>query len=288
MQDVLNKLTSNLDEVSCNYVEHHELLLNLMPAISKLLVNKDLYWTDTDKALLKRNQELVQAGTPPFLKQVNLDWSSSYTNLYGLYDIPRPILNKVNGQAVIDGGGFIGDTLTLFRDLFPQSQLYSFEPASDSFNTLTKLLAQDIQSGRLIAEKVALGAQAGTITLNRTHAQASHPDAAASTSIDYHHPELSEEVKVITLDDYVTEHQLQVGLIKLDVEGAEPDIIQGALNTIKSQRPILALAFYHTPEEYYELKPYLESLNLGYKFMIRRSCFSLPLCDTILVAYPQE
>ena len=83
------------------------------------------------------------------------------------------------------------------------------------------------------------------------------------------------------------EHSLEVGLIKLDVEGAEPEIIQGALNTIKSQKPLLIIAWYHTPEEFYELKPYLESLNLGYKFKVRRSSLALPLTDTVLIAYQE-
>ena len=47
----------------------------------------------------------------------------------------------------------------------------------------------------------------------------------------------------------------------------------------------MVLATYHQPDEYYELKPYLESLNLGYKFRLRRSCFCFPLCDVVLIAY---
>lgn len=90
---------------------------------------------------------------------------------------------------------------------------------------------------------------------------------------------------MVSIDEIVAEHQLEVGLIKLDVEGAEPDIIQGALNTIKEQKPLLVIAFYHQPDEFYELKPFLESLNLGYKFMVRRSAISMPISDAVLIAY---
>ena len=93
---------------------------------------------------------------------------------------------------------------------------------------------------------------------------------------------------MVTIDEVVAEHQLEVGLIKLDVEGVEPDIIQGALTTIKEQKPLLVIAFYHQPEEFYELKPFLESLNLGYKFRVRRSCISSPLGEFVLFAYQEE
>ena len=48
-----------------------------------------------------------------------------------------------------------------------------------------------------------------------------------------------------------------------DVEGFEPEVIRGALETIKKSHPVLVLSFYHTPEEFYEIKSYIESLNLG-------------------------
>lgn len=47
----------------------------------------------------------------------------------------------------------------------------------------------------------------------------------------------------------------------------------------------MVIAFYHQPDEFYELKPFLESLNLGYKFMVRRSAISMPISDAVLIAY---
>ena len=234
------------------------------------LVQKSVLWTDEDRKLLARNQQLVAAGQPPFLKQVNLDWSSSYTNLYGMYDLQQEVLARVDGKAVIDGGGFIGDTLTLFCHLFPQSVSYSFEPMAQAFERMTTMLKAQIDAGQIKPYQVALG-----------------KEPAASTHIDYHNAAFYDEARVITLDDFVAEHQLKVGLIKLDVEGAESEIIQGALATIKEQKPLLVIAWYHTPEEFYELKPYLERLNLGYKFKVRRSSLTLPLADTVLIAYQE-
>ena len=147
------------------------------------------------------------------------------------------------------------------------------------------MLKADIDAGRLHAYKQGVGDKVGTLNLKHTQVGA----AAFSLRDDVPLPTPEQEqVEVITLDDFVAEHQLQVGLIKADVEGFEPEVVRGALNTIKTQKPVLILATYHTAEEYYELKPYLESLNLGYEFKLRRSCFSNPYSDLVLIALPKQ
>ena len=98
----------------------------------------------------------------------------------------------------------------------------------------------------------------------------------------------SEEVDVITIDDFVHEHDLHVGLIKLDIEGFEPHALRGALHTLKTQKPVIISAIYHTPEEYYELKPYLESLDLGYDFKLRYSGSRHPYYEAVLIATPMQ
>jgi FkbM family methyltransferase len=78
-----------------------------------------------------------------------------------------------------------------------------------------------------------------------------------------------EEIELISIDDFVNENNLDVGVIKLDVEGLEYSAIKGALNTIKNQKPVLLIAVYHTVRDLLEIKPMLEELDLGYTFMLR-------------------
>ena len=283
MADTLAQLKAGMDELSCSYIEQHQRVMMMAYLGGDILFPQEALWTDEDRRILAHNRALVAQGQPPFLKQVNLEWSSSYTNKYGMYDLPPEVLARVDGKAVIDGGGFIGDTLCLFRDLFPHSVKYSFEPGQRNYDYLCQLFKADLANGSLQAFHQALGAKSGTFRL-------SVPDngvynSGASGYYDYAQHGHYEEVPMVSLDEVVAQHQLEVGLIKLDVEGAEPDIIQGALTTIKEQKPLLVIAFYHHPTEFYELKPFLESLNLGYKFRVRRSCISLPLGEFVLIAY---
>jgi len=76
----------------------------------------------------------------------------------------------------------------------------------------------------------------------------------------------NEEIKLTTIDSYVKKHKLKVGLIKTDVEGFEQKLLMGAKQTICEQKPILLISIYHNYNDFYKIKPMIESWNLGYKF----------------------
>ena len=94
----------------------------------------------------------------------------------------------------------------------------------------------------------------------------------------------TEELKVqeVTVDQFVKENNLDVGLITIDVEGAEKDLLSGAVETIKSQKPMLFISIYHSVEDFFEIKPWIENLDLGYKFEIIKEQPWTFIADTIL------
>lgn len=49
----------------------------------------------------------------------------------------------------------------------------------------------------------------------------------------------------------------RVDFIKIDAEGAELDILKGAERTLRTGKPFLAIATYHTPSETEEVAKYL-------------------------------
>ncbi len=191
--------------------------------------------------------------------------------------------DRLNGRDVVDVGGYIGDTVVLFRDLFSKSKIHVFEPVTGNFEQMNQTLAAEIETGRVIPVQKGLGDKESTMRISGCQGKV---DSTASLFNDYKNEELYEDISIITLDSYVASNKLNVGLIKIDVEGFEPEIVQGALKTIKEQRPLLVIAIYHHAKEFYELKPFLESLNLGYKFCIRRSALCNPSTELVLIAYP--
>ena len=93
-----------------------------------------------------------------------------------------------------------------------------------------------------------------------------------------------QEIKVKTLDNYASESKLNIGLIKVDIEGEEQQFLAGAKETIKEQKPTLLVSIYHNPEDFYEIKPMIEEWNLGYTFSVYKPCDYSISCETLLIA----
>lgn len=283
MAELVAKLKEGMDAISCEYIDHQEKLYNLLPLLPHLLISKDQLFTPLDYKLQQHCAQMLAAGTPPFLAQLPPEWRTAYTNRYGLYDTEPQQLERVNGKVIMDVGGYIGDTVLVFRDLFPQAQIYTYEPVKANYDRICHTFAQDIANGRVHAFQQGVGEKAGSMQLNFSRAG----DSTATLLKAPMPANVQQEIEIVTIDEVVAQNKLQVGLIKADVEGFEPEVVRGALETIKSQKPLLVLAIYHRATEYYELKPYLESLNLGYTFKLRRSCFSNPLGELVLIGTPQ-
>jgi FkbM family methyltransferase len=84
--------------------------------------------------------------------------------------------------------------------------------------------------------RVGLHRREGTLTL---HTSAAHPGGAFTATTDSHDVG-SVDVPVTTLDRLVAEEGLtRVDLIKIDVEGAERDVLSGAAATLESHRPVV-------------------------------------------------
>ena len=60
-------------------------------------------------------------------------------------------------------------------------------------------------------------------------------------------------------------------MIKLDVEGAELDVLRGAAATIVRFKPILALSAYHKFDDFWVLMNFVKSLRSDYEFALRHS-----------------
>jgi FkbM family methyltransferase len=76
----------------------------------------------------------------------------------------------------------------------------------------------------------------------------------------------------------------RVDFVKIDVEGAELDVLAGAVEMLERDRPRLAIAIYHRPDDLATIPAFLDDLGLGYGFHLQAS--TLCEIDCVLFAVP--
>jgi len=205
---------------------------------------------------------------------------------FGLNQFPSEIQTKIADKDIIDGGGFSGDSAMKFTEYKPRN-VYTFEPNPDTIPVMHRTFTAnetvlESRKDRIEIVPLALGKSKGTLTL----CSRGKLDAGATVSQIESHASATKtyEIGVISIDEFEQERALDVGLIKLDVEGAEYDTILGAKETITKQKPLLIISIYHTFKDFFEIKPLIESWELGYKFAIRQHVPD-PDADFMLIAY---
>ena len=151
-------------------------------------------------------------------------------------------LHEVLGQGMvfIDAGANDGIySLFASRRVGPQGQVWAFEPSSREFDRFQQNLDLN-QLENVRPFQVALADQNGQEDL----AVAGYEHEGQNTLGTFVHqgvePKRTERVVVRTLDDLVGEEGLsRIDVIKLDVEGAEKRVLDGARNSLARFRPIV-------------------------------------------------
>ena len=186
-------------------------------------------------------------------------------------------LDRIKNKDVIDAGGCIADSAIMFTE-YINGRIYTFEPTTENYELMIKTISIN-NSKNIVPVKLALGSKDEVMQIKVFGgASTLKQDAAA-----YHMTEKVEEVSVTTLDNFVKEKDLDIGLIKVDVEGFEPEFLKGAYNTIKKFKPAMLISIYHSKSDFFNIKPMIESWGLGYSFQVSRPVDGDISVETMLI-----
>ena len=168
----------------------------------------------------------------------------------------------LKNKDIIDAGAFTGDT-SIPLSKITDNNVYAFEPFKDSYN----LLKRNVEANHIV-NIVPVNKSLGNINGNRTLYLSKNnvQGVCSDSSIRSYDEEI--HVEETTIDSFVKENNLNVGYITVDVEGAEMDLLEGAIDTIKSQKPILCISIYHKVSDYFDIIPWIANLGLDYEFEI--------------------
>ena len=164
-------------------------------------------------------------------------------------------------KNIIDAGAYIGDS-AIVLEKYTNKNVYSFEPTTENYNLLLETIALN-NSTKIIPIKSALGSCEEELEIYLQ-------ESGSSINRIINNAPNKEIIKVTSLDKFIDENKLDVGLIKVDIEGFEQEFLKGAEKTIRTQKPTLLISIYHNASDFFDIKPLLESWNLGYKFKIKK------------------
>lgn len=207
---------------------------------------------------------------------VNQFDSSVFFTRYGIDKLTT--LDSVRNKHIIDAGGYVGDTALLFSS-YTDKNIHVFEASPSNMDIIRETIRLN-HLDNIVPVSKALGEKSGTATFslgehNSCNSLVERPG--------YNYPEHI-EVPVVTLDDYVRENNIEVGLIKVDIEGGEQLLLRGAVETIRTQHPILLISIYHSANDFFEIKPMIEKMCDKYTFRIVKPANPAIALETILLA----
>lgn len=197
---------------------------------------------------------------------------------YGYFLESFQTITKIKAKNIIDAGGFIGDSALLFSR-YTDKKVYSFEAVPEFYNDMKKTICLN-HLANVVPENKALSSKAEILNF-QLRGNCSTTNEHIHEGLDYTD---KIQVEAISLDEYVEKNHIEVGLIKVDIEGSEQDFIKGALKTIKSQKPALIFSIYHNADDFFHIKTILENLDLGYRFWIRQPQIGKAILETLLFA----
>lgn len=147
------------------------------------------------------------------------------------------------GQVIIDAGAYTGKYVLLFSKLVrTQGQVYAFDPDPVAISILNDNVVTNRLSNVTI-EEVCLSNSIGEVRLNsrgRGFGESFSTIISSSRKADIQ--EIT--VKAITIDNYCDTNSISPHGIKIDVEGAEALVIDGARSTIARCHPWVLLEFH--------------------------------------------
>lgn len=181
------------------------------------------------------------------------------------------------GDAVLDCGGCYGENAILFgHKTGVKGKVYSFEFIPSNVEIFNKNIALNphITNVEIVQHPL----------WNVSNKQLYYKDWASGSFVsDKPIPNYHGIAHTITLDDFMQNNSiLKIDFIKMDIEGAELSVLEGAKELIKKYKPKLAISIYHSDDDFYTIPKFIHELGLDYSFHIGH--YTIGKSETVLHA----
>ncbi len=176
---------------------------------------------------------------------------------------PPDLFEWSSAEWIVDGGAYDGDSIRDLVRLHGEqfARVLAIEPDPANFQRLEATVAgvPPTLRSRIACECVALASEAGVLHINATGTASSATGSMPASG--------AAAVRAEALDTLLA--GAVPTMIKLDIEGAEPDALQGARRTIVAHAPIVAVCVYHRQDHLWRIPLMLHEWRPDYAFFLR-------------------
>lgn len=220
-------------------------LLNREPEDLRWIMSNTKMWPELRKELINSDEFLMMNGaflaqdaytTQKFLieKFHNPESTPDYERI--LEQQYRKLIQE--GDTVVDIGAHMGRHLTVFQKLAGNGRLFAFEPLPKQF----KHLKENFCAPNITLQNCALFNKPGKSTFYELPDYPEESGLRLRVDKDEHVRQNMIDVEIHCLDEY--EHELRdLNYIKLDAEGAEVPILEGAECVLRRYRPYVSTEY---------------------------------------------
>ena len=218
----------------------------------------------TRDVVVDKYSQLLRSGFPRRRILFPMYYHLVGSNGVQYFDVFSPQENEV----FVDAGSYNGDTVREFLKWTQgkYSKIYTFEANEEMFNSINNYIEREKIENIEFVPKATWNKCEDISFIKDSSASRVGNDGISVPAID---------IDNVVKDDKVT-------FIKMDVEGSELKSIEGAANTIRKNRPRLAISVYHRPEDVIGIAEYILKLNPDYKLLLRQ--YNSNFWETILYA----
>jgi FkbM family methyltransferase len=129
------------------------------------------------------------------------------------------------GSIVFDVGANVGQSIRIFKTLFPDSQIHAFEPDARAYGEAVKVAGA---YRNVTVLNYALGADEAVGDF-REYTASAMSSFLEPSGANWSKPARVRPVRVSTIDGYCTDHQIdRIDILKVDVQGRDLSVLRGA------------------------------------------------------------
>jgi FkbM family methyltransferase len=165
-------------------------------------------------------------------------------------------------EVFVDCGAYDGDTI---RSLLAQNatfdEIIALEPDPANMRTLEEYVRglPPEAGSRIHVMPLAAAARRGTLYIEVTGTASSATSSAERPG--------TVAVQCVSLDEALAGRRPT--FLKMDIEGAEPDALEGARTLVTTCQPVLAICVYHQQDHLWRLPLQMHGLSADYVFFLR-------------------